>query len=172
MSDTEAEPVLQAADQSVVPDQVVPDPAPAAEPANPHANSVLKLADAMLRATLVLSVGAIVLAMIVFGIVFGAHGLLGALVGGAIALASSLATIAVMRFCAALDPMMVMAIVLGSYVVKILILLGLMTLLRGVDALQPYALAITMLVTFMVAAAGEVRAFKRTKIPTIIPTSK
>jgi ATP synthase protein I len=159
MSETEAEPTAQAAEQ-------------AAEPENPHAKSVLKLADAMLRATLVFGVATVVLALIVFTIVFGVHGLLGALAGGVVALASSLATIAVMRFCASLDPMMVMAIVLGSYVVKILILLGLMTLLRGVDALQPYALAITMLITFMVAAAGEMRAFKRTKIPTIIPMSK
>jgi ATP synthase protein I len=163
MSDTEAEPVGQSVQQAAE---------PAAEPENPHAKSVLQLADAMLRATLVFGVATVVLAMIVCTIVFGVHGLLGALVGGVVALASSFATIAVMRFCAALDPIMVMAIVLGSYVVKILILLGLMTLLRGVDALQPYALAITMLVTFMVAAAGEMRAFKRTKIPTIIPMSK
>jgi len=163
MSETEAEPTAQAAE---------PGTEQAAEPENPHAKSVLKLADAMLRATLVFGVATVVLALIVFTIVFGVHGLLGALVGGVVALASSLATIAVMRFCAALDPMMVMAIVLGSYVVKILILLGLMTLLRGVDTLQPYALAITMLVTFMVAAGGEMRAFKRTKIPTIIPMSK
>jgi ATP synthase protein I len=163
MSDTEAERVEEGIQQAIE---------PAAEPENPHAKSVLKLAGAMLRATLIFGTGTVVLAMIVCTIVFGVHGLLGALVGGVVALASSLATIAVMRFCAALDPMMVMAIVLGSYVVKILILLGLMTLLRGVGALQPYALAITMLITFMVAAGGEMRAFKRTKIPTIIPMSK
>jgi hypothetical protein len=163
MSDTEADQAEQAATDQV---PVVE------EPENPHAKSVLALADQMLRATLIFGSGSVVLGMIVFTIIQGVHGLLGALVGGVVAVASSLATIAIMRFCAALDPMMVMAIVLGSYVVKILVLLGLMTLLRGVDALHPYALAITMLVTFMVAAAGEMRAFKRTKIPTIIPASK
>jgi hypothetical protein len=159
MSDTQAEQAEQA-------------PNPAIEQENPHARSVLKLADAMLRATLIFALGTIIVAIAVFTILYGVQGLFGALVGGAVAFASSLATIGVMRFCAALDPMMVMAIVLGSYVVKVLVLLGLMTLLRGVHALHPYALAITMLAAFIVAAGGEMRAFKRTKIPTIIPASK
>jgi hypothetical protein len=159
MSDTEAEQT-----------ETVPDTA--TEQENPHAQSVLKLADAMLRATLIFGLGTLVVAVAAFTILYGMPGLLGALVGGAVAFASSLATIGVMRFCASLDPMMVMAIVLGSYVMKVLVLLGLMTLLRGVPALHPYALAITMLAAFIVAAGGEMRAFKRTKIPTIIPASK
>jgi hypothetical protein len=142
------------------------------EQENPHAQAVLKLAGAMLRATLVFGLSSIVVATIVFTILNGVPGLLGALVGGVLATASSLATIGIMRFCAALDPIMVMAIVLGSYVLKLLVLLGLLTLLSGVNGLHPYALAITMLVGFMVAAAGEMRAFKRTKIPTIIPDRK
>jgi Ca2+/Na+ antiporter len=77
-----------------------------------------------------------------------------------------------MRFCAAMDPMMVMAVVLGSYVFKVLVLLGLLTLLRHASTLQPYALAITMLAAFIISAGGEMRAFQRTKIPTIIPAAK
>jgi hypothetical protein len=159
MSDIEAEHTEKATETAV-------------EQENPHAQSVLKLAGAMLRATVVFGGGTIVVAVAVFTILYGVPGLLGALAGGAVAFASSLATIGVMRFCAPLDPMMVMAIVLGSYVVKVLVLLGLMTVLRGVHALHPYALAITMLAAFIAAAGGEVRAFKRTKIPTIIPASK
>ncbi|WP_158893077.1 hypothetical protein [Amycolatopsis anabasis] len=139
---------------------------------NPHAQAVLKLADAMLRATLIVGLGTIAVAAVVATIWVGLPGLLGALVGGAVAFASSLATIGMMRFCAAMDPMFVMMVALASYVVKVLILLGVMTLLRGVDALHPYALAITMLAAFVFTAAGEVRAFKQTKIPTIIPDSK
>jgi hypothetical protein len=162
MSDTEAGPVDQTASQA--PDQV--------EPENPHAQSVLKLASAMLRMTLIFGTGTTVVAMIVFTIMYGVHGLLSALIGGAIAMASSLATIGVMRFCAAMDPMMVMAIVLGSYVFKVLILLGLMTLAKHVGFIERYAFALTMLAAFIISAGGEMRAFQKTKIPTIIPAAK
>ncbi|WP_020670672.1 hypothetical protein [Amycolatopsis nigrescens] len=139
---------------------------------NPHAQATLKLANAMQRATLVFGLGTIAVALIVFTILYGTDGLIGALIGGAVAFGSSMATLAVMRFCAGMEPMMIMAVVLGSYVVKILILLGLMTLLSGVGWLHPYALAITMLAAFMVAAGAEVRAFQKTKIPTIIPDGR
>jgi uncharacterized membrane protein len=162
MSDTEAGAVEEAASKTS--DQV--------EPENPHAQSVLKLASAMLKATLIVGSATAVLGMIVFTVIYGVHGLLGALVGGVIAMLSSLATIGVMRFCAAMDPMMVMAIVLGSYVFKVLVLLGLMTLAKHISFIQPYAFALTMLAAFIFAAGGEMRAFQKTKIPTIIPASK
>lgn len=137
---------------------------------DPHAKAVLKLADAMLKATLMFASATIAVCVVVFAIVHGTDGLLGALVGGAVAFGSSLATIALMRFCAGMEPTVVMGIVLGSYVLKVLVLLGVMTALRQVSALHPMALAITMLAAFVMAAGAEMRAFKRTKIPTIIPS--
>jgi len=138
---------------------------------NPHAQSVLTLAAAMLKATLVVGLGTIAVAVVVSTIWVGIPGMLGALVGGAVAFGSAMATIWMMRFCAAMDPMFVMAVVLGSYVVKVLILLGVMTALKGVEVLHPMALGLTMLAAVILTAAAEVRAFRRTKIPTIIPNS-
>ncbi|MFD8493412.1 hypothetical protein [Amycolatopsis sp. NPDC059657] len=145
------------------------EPADVAEKPNPHAESVLKLAGAMQKATLVVVPPLIAICAVIFLIAKGTPGLLGALVGGAIALASSLVTIGMMRFSAGMDPMFVMVIALGGYIVKILVLFVALNLLRGVESLQPLALGITMLSVIVIAAAVEVRAYKRTKIPTIIP---
>jgi hypothetical protein len=65
-----------------------------------------------------------------------------------------------------------MAIVLGSYVFKVLVLLGLMTLAKHVGFIERYAFALTMLAAFIISAVGEMRAFQKTKIPTIIPATK
>lgn len=138
---------------------------------NPHAQSVLKLADAMYRGALWPGVATVVIGAVVSLIVVGLPGLFGAIVGGVIAFGSSLATLWMMRKTAAMDPMAVMAVALGGYIFKILVLLGVMTLLRNVGFLHSKALAFTMLAVILVWAAAEFVAFRRTKIPTIIPAS-
>lgn len=139
---------------------------------NPHAQSVLKLADAMYRGALWPGVATVVIGAAVSLIVVGLPGLFGAIVGGVIAFGSSLATLWMMRKTAAMDPMAVMAVALGGYIFKILVLLGVMTLLRNVGFLHSKALAFTMLAVIVVWAAAEFLAFRRTKIPTIIPASE
>lgn len=147
----------------------VADTATTEEP-NPHAESVLKLSRAIWRTALWPSL-AVVVAGVVAGLIFvGAPGLYGALVGGALAFASSLVTLGLMRWSAAMHPMAVMAVALGGYVFKIIVLFVVMTLLRDVDALHTYALAFTMMGVILVWAGAEMVAFKRTKIPTIIPS--
>ncbi|HVV08594.1 hypothetical protein [Amycolatopsis sp.] len=138
---------------------------------NPHAQSVLRLADAMFRYALWPGVATVVIGAIVSVIWVGVPGLLGAIVGGIVAFASSLATLWMMRKTSAMEPMAVMAVALGGYIFKVLVLLGVMMLLRGVHALHPKALALTMLAVILVWAAAEFTAFKKTKIPTIIPSA-
>lgn len=135
---------------------------------NPHGESVRKLARAMLRTAVWPGVITVVLAAAVATVFEGTPGLFGALVGGAVAFGSSLLTIVMMRESADLPVMMVMTIALGGYVFKILVLLIVMILLRGVDGLHTMSLALTVLATVMVWAGAELVAFKRTKIPTII----
>lgn len=137
---------------------------------NPHAQSVLKLADAMLRFALWPAVATVVIGAVVSTILSGVPGLLGSLVGGVIAFASSLVTLFMMRKSAALDPFMVMAVALGGYILKVMVLFGVMTGLKGVDAFNRYALAFTTLAVILVWAAAEFLAFRKTKIPTIIPS--
>ncbi len=141
-----------------------------AEPAmDPHAQSLLTLANAMFRTALWPSLATLVAGVVLFGVVKGTSGALGALVGGALACFSSLLTLTLMRKTAAQGPHIAMAASLGGFVGKLLILLLVMTGLRGVAALDPKSLGITMIAVVVVAAGAEALAFRRTKLPTIIP---
>lgn len=69
-----------------------------------------------------------------------------------------------------MNPMFVMVAALGGYIGKMVVLLVVMTLLGWVEGIHRESLAFTMLATIMVWAGAEVVAFKRTKIPTIVPS--
>ncbi|GAB3276919.1 hypothetical protein [Parasphingorhabdus pacifica] len=141
------------------------------ETENPHAASVRALANAMLRTALVPGAVTVLLGVVIAAVMVGTPGAVGALVGGSVAFASSLVTIGLMRWTGGMNPMFVMAAALGGYVLKMVVLLVVMTLLRGIEGVHTEALAFTMLATIMVWAGAEVFAFKKTKIPTIVPGS-
>lgn len=136
---------------------------------NPHAATVRTLADAMLRTAVWPGAVVVLLGVLVSGSLVGLPGVFGALVGGAVAVGSSLLTIFLMRWTGGMNPMFVMAVALGGYIGKMLVLLIVMTLLGSVSGIHAHALAFTMLATIMVWAGAEVAAFRRTKVPTIIP---
>ncbi|MDX3187502.1 hypothetical protein PV458_03735 [Streptomyces sp. MN03-5084-2B] len=140
------------------------------EQENPHAKVVLQAARAMTKASLLVTPPAVIVCIVLFSILNGLHGFLGSLVGGVLAMLASLSTLGMMKFSAGQDPMFVMVIALGGYVVKVIVLFGALTLLKGVTALHPMSLGITMIVAIMLAAAAEFAAFRKTKIPTIIPS--
>ncbi|MGW3469723.1 hypothetical protein ACWDKQ_14930 [Saccharopolyspora sp. NPDC000995] len=149
-----------------------PTPAEAPELAkseNPHAEIVRRLASAMLRTAVWPGVATVAVGAIVATVLVGLPGLIGALVGGVVAFASSLLTIWLMRFTGGMNPHFVMVAALGGYIGKMIVLLVVMTLLGGIDVIHRESLAFTMLATVMVWAGAEVVAFKRTKIPTIVP---
>ena len=122
----------------------------------------------MLRTALVPGLATVALGAVAATVLVGAEGLFGALVGGAVAFASSLMTLFLMRWSAGLPVMMVMGVALGGFALKMIVLLGVMIALRGVAALHPMSLALTFLATVLVWAAAEAVAFRRTKIPTVI----
>jgi ATP synthase protein I len=138
-----------------------------AEP-NPHAKSVLTLADAMLRTALVPGLVTVALGAVAGTVLVGVDGLFGALAGGAVAFGSSLMTLFMMRWSAGLPVMMVMGVALGGFALKMVVLLGVMVALQGVDALHPLSLALTFLAVVLVWVAAEAVAFRRTKIPIVI----
>ncbi|QUH04698.1 hypothetical protein HUO13_31495 [Saccharopolyspora erythraea] len=137
---------------------------------DPHGDSVRRLAAAMLRTALVPGAVTAVLGAIVATVLFGVSGLVSALIGGVVAFGSSVLTIWLMRTTGGMNPMFVMVAALGGYIGKMIVLLVVMTLLGWVDGIHREALAFTMLATIMVWAGAEVVAFKRTKIPTIVPS--
>lgn len=141
------------------------------EPVNPHGEVVRRLATEMLRTAVWPGLATVVIGAIVATVLVGVTGLVGAVIGGVVAFGSSLLTIWLMRFSGGMNPQFVMVIALGGYVGKMFVLLVVMTLLGGIDAIHRESLAFTMLATVMVWAGAEVVAFKRAKIPTIIPSS-
>ena len=136
-----------------------------------HEGVVRRLAVAMLRGAIVPTVVTVLISVVVFTVLFGLHGALGALVGGVVVCASSLATLWLMTKTAALDVHFVMAAALGGFMFKMLVLLGVMVLLRDVTVLHPKAVAFTMVATILVAAAAEARASKKNRMPNIIPAT-
>lgn len=135
---------------------------------DPHAQSVLTLASAMLRTAMVPGLVTVGLGAAAGALLVGADGFFGALAGGAVAFASSLMTLFLMRWSAGLPVTVVMGVAVGGFALKMVVLLVVMMSLRGVDALHPLSLALTFLATVLVWAGAEAVAFKRTKIPTVI----
>jgi ATP synthase protein I len=136
---------------------------------NPHAESVRTLAAAMFRTGVLLGAATAVVCLAVASAVAGWPGLYGAAVGGAVGFVSCLLTIALMRATAPLPVESLFGAVLGGYLLKIFLLLAVAVPLRGVEQLHPVALALTLLAVVLAWAAAEVIAFRRTKLPTIIP---
>lgn len=134
---------------------------------NPHAAAVRKLADAMLRTAVWPAVVTVLVSAVVGAFWVGAQGVVGALIGGAVASASSLLTLWLMRATADSHPMFVMVAALGGYIGKMVVLFVVVTLLRVFTAVHVPAVAITILATVLVWAFAEVYAFRKTKIPTI-----
>ncbi|MGB3437297.1 MAG: hypothetical protein WBA97_00985 [Actinophytocola sp.] len=133
-----------------------------------HGEAVTRLADAMLRYAIWPAVATIVVGIVVASVLYGARGGVAALVGGAVAVASSLATWWLMRKTAALNPMMVMTGALGGFIGKMIILLLVLMVLREITWLHTRSLAFTMLAVVIVWAAMDTVAFRRTKLPTLI----
>ncbi|PRW64631.1 hypothetical protein [Actinopolyspora mortivallis] len=134
---------------------------------NPHGRAVRRLADAMLRTAAWPAVVTVLVSVVVAAFWVGAQGALGALIGGVIASASSLLTLWLMRMTSDSHPMFVMVAALGGYIGKMLVLFAVVTLLRVFTAVHVPAVAIAILATVLVWTFAEVRAFRRTRIPTI-----
>jgi len=133
-----------------------------------HGEAVTRLADAMLRYAVWPGLATAVVGIVVCSVLFGVRGGVSALVGAAVAAASSLATWWLMRRTAALNPMLVMAGALGGFIGKMIVLLLVLMVLREISWFHVQSLAYTMLAVVIVWAAMDTVAFRRTKLPTLI----
>jgi ATP synthase protein I len=133
-----------------------------------HAETVTRLADAMLRYALWPAVATVVVGIVVASVLQGVQGGVSALIGGVVAFASSLGTWWLMRKTAALNPMMVMTGALGGFFGKMIILLLVLMVFREITWLHAESLAYTMLAVVVVWAVMDTVAFRRTKLPTLI----
>lgn len=133
-----------------------------------HGDSVRKLADAMLRTAILPALGVVAIGAVIGVLTVDMPGLWGALIGGGIAVGSSLITLFLMKQSADLPPQVVMAVALGGYTVKIVALLIVAITLKGVAWLHPMTLALTLIAVVIVWTGAEIVAFRKTKIPTLI----
>ncbi len=136
---------------------------------NAHAESVRRLAAAMLRTGCAFGVVAAVAAMVVAVVVAGWEGWWGASVGVGLGFGSCLATIGLMRLTAALPVQSLFGAVLGGYAVKVGLLMVVAVPLRGIGQLHPLSLGLSIVAVVLAWAVAEVVAFFRTPIPTVIP---
>lgn len=137
-----------------------------------HELVIQRLAGEMFRAAVWAALGTFALGVVVSTVIWGTEGLYGSLIGGVIAIASSLATLLLMRKTAALDPMFVMVAALGGFMGKLIVLLAAVILLRGQDWLEPKALGITLVATVLVTSWLEARASKRSRSQMVVPASE
>lgn len=129
--------------------------------------TVLTLARGMQRGALVPALLVAVLAVALGFVLRGSAGGIGVVVGAGIALGSCILGLVVMRLTAGSHPMVAMAGATAGFVGKIIVALGLLLLLRGIDGFDSTAAGIGMLVVVLTWTVGEVIGFTRARAVTI-----
>ncbi|MFD7653651.1 hypothetical protein ACFV4N_06695 [Actinosynnema sp. NPDC059797] len=135
-----------------------------------HEKVVRRLAGEMFRGALWAALGTVAVAAVLWTALSGVPGLVSALIGGALACLSSVATLLVMRKTAALPLQFIMIAAFAGFLGKLLLLIAVMLLVRRFPALDDNALALTMVATIVVATFMEVRASKRSRSQMVVPT--
>jgi F0F1-type ATP synthase assembly protein I len=135
-----------------------------------HEKVVQRLAGEMFRGALWATLATVAVAAVVWTVVGGVPGLVSALIGGAVACLSSVATLVVMRKTAALPLQFIMVAAFAGFLGKLILLVVVMLVVRRFPELHDNALALTMAATIVVATFMEVRASKRSRSQMVIPT--
>lgn len=101
----------------------------------------------------------------------GSKGLWGALIGAAVGGAFIIATVLVMYLLRNAPPTTTGGVLMGSWLVKLLVAIGVMVVLRGMDFYNDKALVLTIVATLIVMLTAETMAIVRTKVPYVDPES-
>jgi ATP synthase protein I len=133
----------------------------------PHVASVLKLASAMQRTAVMLSVIVSVVAVVVAFVMRGVPGAVGALVGAVIAGGLGWLGTFVMAKTARATPAGVMVGAMTSFGAKIAFLLVFLLLFQRTTLFDNRSFAFTMLGVTAAWIIGEVIGFVRTRIPAV-----
>jgi ATP synthase protein I len=133
----------------------------------PHVATVLRLASAMQRHAVIVTAVVAVLALVVAFLMRGGPGLLGALVGAAIAAGLGWLGTWVMARTARASPAGVMIGAMTAFGAKILFMLVFLLLFQGTTLFDNRSFAFTMLAVTVAWIIGEVVGFVRTRIPAV-----
>ena len=138
---------------------------PAPRPESGWARRPAQAARAGLGALLLL----VPLAVLVGWLASGRPGLLGALLGATIPAVVLLLTWGAVEIGRRRTPQAFAALLMGSYVVKLVAVVGLLALLRGVEEASRTVLGLTAVVGLLVAVAVEGLVVARTRVPYVEP---
>ena len=95
----------------------------------------------------------------------GSKGLWGALIGAAVGGAFIIATVLVMYLMRNAPPTTTGGVLMGSWLLKLLVAIGVMAVLRGMDFYNDKALVLTIVATMIVMLTVETMAIVRTRVP-------
>lgn len=110
-----------------------------------------------------------VVSAVVWTLVDGTPGLWGALMGAAIGGAFVLTTAIVVIATARSAPQTTAAVLLGTWLLKLLVAMGVVAVLDGYDFYSRPALAVTIIAALIVVLAGETWAILKTRAPYVEP---
>jgi ATP synthase protein I len=144
-----------------------PEPEPASQPDAPHVATVLRLASAMQRMAVIVTVIVAVVALVIAFFFRGGPGLIGALVGAVIAGGLGWLGTWVMARTARASPAGVMIGAMTAFGVKILFMLVFLLLFQGTTLFDNRSFALAMLAVTAAWIIGEVVGFVRTRIPAV-----
>lgn len=110
-----------------------------------------------------------VVSAVVWGVVDGTQGLwgalLGAAIGGAFVLTTAVAVIATARSA----PQTTAAVLLGTWLLKLVVAIGVVAALRPLEFYSKPAFAVTIIAALIVVLAGETWAVIKTRAPYVEP---
>jgi ATP synthase protein I len=125
---------------------------------------------ATLRGALVPTLVAGGLAAVVLGLVRGLAGGVSGLVGVAIAVVFFASGLLLMdKLVRDRDPMLFMAVGMAIYFAQVLLLLGVLVVAGKVESLDSWAAGVAMLVAVLAWQVGQVRAWRRARVPVYDP---
>jgi uncharacterized membrane protein len=125
---------------------------------------------ATLRGALVPTVVAGGIAALVLGLVRGVAGGVSGLVGVAIAVVFFASGLLLMdKLVRDRDPMLFMAVGMAIYFAQVLLLLGVLIVAGKVESLDSWAAGVAMLVAVLAWQVGQVRAWRRARVPVYDP---
>lgn len=105
----------------------------------------------------------------VWALIDGSEGLYGALVGAAFGGGFILFTVIVVVLTAKVSPTTGGAIMMGTWLLKLLLAMLILAALRNVESLNHVALAVTALIAMVIVLACETYAVVTTKVPYVDP---
>ncbi|GIG41488.1 hypothetical protein [Cellulomonas phragmiteti] len=143
-----------------------------ADPLAPEAQAAIRaVLHRALRDLLVLLAVLVVLGVVVGGLVAGVAGVWGALVGAALALLFSGTTIWSMLRTVRSGLGQMSALVMGAWLVKVVVLVVVLAVLRGMDFYHPGVLVVVLTLGVVGSAFADYRAVGASRTPYVVPVT-